>query len=72
MKKFNVEVNWFGAYDANGWQVANDEPIIAATAEEAEENTDDGWLKGVLMTTNEDGELIEVKGAEYRFVEIEE
>ena len=72
MKKYNVEVNWFGAYGSDGWQVANeDSPIDAATAEEAEDMLSPEFLAEHMSTINEDGEMVPVEGAEYRVVEVE-
>lgn len=70
MKKFNVEVNWHGAYNSDGWQIVNDEPIEAQNAQEADDMLDPGWLESCLSVINEDGEVVPVESAEYRIVEI--
>ena len=72
MKKWNVEINWNGAYGSDEWQVANeDAPIEAATAEEAEDMLSPEFLEERMSTINEDGEMVPVEGAEYRVVEVE-
>ena len=72
MKKWNIEINWNGAYgSADEWQVANEDgPIVAATAEEAEDMLGPEFL-AERMSTIEDGEMVSVAGAEYRVVEVE-
>ena len=52
MKKWNVEINWNGAYGSDEWQVANEDgPIEAATAEEAEDMLSPEFLaeRGVTL-----------------------
>ena len=72
MKKWNVEINWNGAYGSDGWQVANEDgPIEANTAEEAEDMLSPEFLGERMSTINEDGEMAPVEGAEYRVVEVE-
>ena len=72
MKKWNVEINWNGAYGSDEWQVANEDgPIEAATAEEAEDMLSPEFLAERMSTINEDGEMVPVEGAEYRIVEVE-
>ena len=72
MKKWNIEINWNGAYgSADEWQVANEDgPIVAATAEEAEDMISPEFL-AERMSAIEDGEMVSVAGAEYRVVEVE-
>lgn len=73
MKKWNIEVNWHGAYDSDEWQIANDDgPIEAATAEEAEDMLSPEFLEEHMSTINEYGEMVHVDGAEYRIVEVED
>ena len=72
MKKWNVEINWNGAYGSDEWQVANEDvPIEAATAKEAEDMLSPEFLAEHMSTINEDGEMVPVEGAEYRVVEVE-
>lgn len=72
MKKWNIEINWNGAYGSDEWQVANEGgPIEAATAEEAEDMLSPEFLEEHMSTINEDGEMVPVEGAEYRVVEVE-
>lgn len=72
MKKWNIEINWNGAYGSNEWQVANEDgPIEAATAEEAEDMLSPEFLEEHMSAINEDGEMVPVEGAEYRVVEVE-
>ena len=72
MKKWNIEINWNGAYGSAEWQVANEDgPIVAATAEEAEDMISPEFLAERMSTINEDGEMAPVEGAEYRVVEVE-
>ena len=71
MKKWNIEVNWNGAYGSDGWQVANEDgPIEAATAADAEDMLSPEFL-AERMSAIEDGEMVPVAGAEYRVVEVE-
>ena len=73
MKKWNVEINWNGAYGSSDeWHIANEDgPIEANTAEEAEDMLSPEFLPEHMSTINEDGEMVPVEGAEYRIVEVE-
>lgn len=69
MRKYNLEVNWFGAFNSTGWQRINDEPIYADSAEDAEAQFDSEFLVSLLCADDGHGGVIPVEGAEYRFVE---
>ena len=69
MKRWNVEVNWFGAYGADGWQVVNDEPFKGENEDDVFMQIDDEWLNGCLSVNTENG-VEPVEGAEYRIVPI--
>lgn len=69
MKRQNVEVNWFGAYGADDWQVVNDEPFEGENEDDVFMQINDEWLNGCLSVNTENG-VKPVEGAEYRIVPI--